>query len=64
MAMNFYFVWQEQKEREEILHLVLKDEKVAPCVNLSKIAAATTSFSGSELRELCRNAAVYAFRSS
>lgn len=50
--MNYYFV----------LRLILENEPVGPDVNMEAIAKLTEGFSGSDLRELCRNASLYRVR--
>lgn len=49
-------------QRKQILELILKDEPVDDHVDIMKIAQAAEEFSGSDLRELCRNASVYRVR--
>jgi DNA polymerase III delta prime subunit len=48
-------------QREDILRLTLKDETVSDDVDLSRVAAQTEAFSGSDLKELCRVAAFQPF---
>ena len=41
-------------ERHEILKLILKNETLAPDVDLAEIAKRTDEYSGSDLKDLCR----------
>ncbi|GFR17743.1 ATPase family AAA domain-containing protein 1-B [Trichonephila clavata] len=50
------------KQRCGVLKLVLENEVISEDVNIEEIAKRTDSFSGSDLRELCRNAALYRVR--
>jgi SpoVK/Ycf46/Vps4 family AAA+-type ATPase len=43
------------------LNVILKDEQLADDVDLDEIANKTVNFSGSDLHELCRNAAMNSF---
>ncbi|KAJ9098614.1 hypothetical protein QFC21_004261 [Naganishia friedmannii] len=47
-----------QKEREAILRILLKHEKLADDVDLNKIAGQTDTYSGSDLKHLCVSAAL------
>ncbi|KAJ9106845.1 hypothetical protein QFC19_002973 [Naganishia cerealis] len=47
-----------QKEREAILRILLKNEKLADDVDLKKIAEQTDTYSGSDLKHLCVSAAL------
>ncbi|XP_018026005.1 outer mitochondrial transmembrane helix translocase [Hyalella azteca] len=58
----FYVTLPGLEQREDILKLVMRSEAMAPCVDLHVVATKTESFSGSDLRELCRNASVYRLR--
>ncbi|XP_014283058.1 outer mitochondrial transmembrane helix translocase [Halyomorpha halys] len=49
-------------QRKDILNLVMSGEPLADNVDLSAIAAHTEGFSGSDLKELCRNASLYRVR--
>ncbi|KAL2149512.1 hypothetical protein VTH82DRAFT_8163 [Thermothelomyces myriococcoides] len=49
-------------EREAILRVVLRDEVLAPDVDLAKLAAETELYSGSDLKNLCVSAAMEAVR--
>ncbi|KAI0797892.1 hypothetical protein C8Q75DRAFT_24213 [Abortiporus biennis] len=50
------------KEREEILRILLRDEVLAPDVDLNLLARKTESFSGSDLKHLCVSAALDAVK--
>ena len=45
-------------QREQILNLVLKDENIEASTDLNELSIQTEGFSGSDLKELCRTAAV------
>lgn len=62
MPAAFHIPLPGVEQREEILHLVLEEEMVSEDLNISSLARQTENFSGSDLRELCRNAAVYRLR--
>ncbi|KAF8654059.1 hypothetical protein AX16_003593 [Volvariella volvacea WC 439] len=49
-------------EREEILKILLRDEALAPDVDLSKLSMLTDTFSGSDLKHLCVAAALDAVK--
>jgi len=51
-----------EKEREEILKILLRDEKLGPDVDLTTLAKRTPSFSGSDLKHLCVSAALDAVK--
>ncbi|XP_030581925.1 ATPase family AAA domain-containing protein 1-B-like [Archocentrus centrarchus] len=46
------------RQREDILGVILKNEKVDPLINLRDFAMETEGFSGSDLKEMCREAAL------
>ena len=48
----------DRDQRRAILTVVTRLERVAPCVDFLRIAKLTEGFSGSDLRELCRAAAM------
>ncbi|KAJ7582782.1 hypothetical protein C8J56DRAFT_831682 [Mycena floridula] len=50
------------KEREEILKIHLRDENLAPDVNVKALAAKSETFSGSDLKHLCVAAALHAVK--
>lgn len=49
-------------QREEILRLILSGENLSNAINLKEIAGQTEGYSGSDLKELCRDAAMYRVR--
>ncbi|KAG1768323.1 hypothetical protein EDD22DRAFT_245422 [Suillus occidentalis] len=51
-----------EKEREEILKILLRDETLAPEIDLRALAMKTESFSGSDLKHLCVSAALDAVK--
>lgn len=62
MPAQFHINFPNVEQRVKILHLVLEHELVAQDVDLNHLAKLTNGFSGSDLRELCRNASVYRVR--
>lgn len=62
MPAAFHVPMPSAAQRETILNLILRDEPVAPSIDFRRLAAATEGFSGSDLHELCRQAAVYRVR--
>ncbi len=63
MAAQFHIGLPTEEQRLKILKLILENEKVAADVDLYRLSKLTQTFSGSDLRELCRNASVYRIRS-
>ncbi|KAI0028115.1 hypothetical protein K488DRAFT_59514 [Vararia minispora EC-137] len=53
-----------EKEREEILKILLRDEALGPDVDLNELAKGTVSFSGSDLKHLAVAAALDAVKQS
>ncbi|KAG6911469.1 hypothetical protein DXG01_014543 [Tephrocybe rancida] len=51
-----------EKEREEILKILLRDETLASDLDVSALAKKTESFSGSDLKHLCVSAALDAVK--
>ncbi|KAF9453212.1 AAA-domain-containing protein [Macrolepiota fuliginosa MF-IS2] len=51
-----------EKERQEILKILLRDEVLATDVDVSRLAEQTESFSGSDLKHLCVSAALDAVK--
>ncbi|KIM80757.1 hypothetical protein PILCRDRAFT_72515 [Piloderma croceum F 1598] len=51
-----------EKEREEILKILLRDETLSPGLDLKALAKRTESFSGSDLKHLCVSAALDAVK--
>ncbi|KAK3514689.1 hypothetical protein QTP70_027773, partial [Hemibagrus guttatus] len=62
MPATFYVRLPSKAQRKEILHLILSGENLSTAVNLMEIAEQTEGFSGSDLREVCRDAALYRVR--
>lgn len=63
MPAQFHVASPTEEQRLKILRLILENEKVSTSVNFLQLAKVTSNFSGSDLRELCRNASVYRIRS-
>jgi len=51
-----------EKDREQILHLHLRDEKLDSSISLEHLARITKLYSGSDLKNLCISAALAAVR--
>ncbi|MCI4392935.1 hypothetical protein PGIGA_G00151530 [Pangasianodon gigas] len=62
MPATFHVGLPNAAQRKEILHLILSGENLSKAVNLMEIAEQTEGFSGSDLREVCRDAALYRVR--
>lgn len=62
MPSQFVIGSPDTEQRRKILQLVLDPESTANDVDLNRLAKITANFSGSDLRELCRNASVYRLR--
>ncbi|XP_063829674.1 outer mitochondrial transmembrane helix translocase isoform X1 [Ostrinia nubilalis] len=62
MPATFHVPMPSDAQRERILQLILRSEPVAPDIDFKRLASATEGFSGSDLHELCRQAAVYRVR--
>uniref|UniRef100_A0A1A8M7E9 Outer mitochondrial transmembrane helix translocase n=1 Tax=Nothobranchius pienaari TaxID=704102 RepID=A0A1A8M7E9_9TELE len=62
MPATFHVGLPSTKQREEILRLILAGENLSNAINLKEIAEKTEGYSGSDLRELCRDAAMYRVR--
>ncbi|XP_066305152.1 outer mitochondrial transmembrane helix translocase-like [Branchiostoma lanceolatum] len=62
MPSRFWINVPNEKQRESILKLILANEVVSEDVDLRKIAEQTDACSGSDLREVCRNASIYRVR--
>jgi SpoVK/Ycf46/Vps4 family AAA+-type ATPase len=61
MPKMFHIGLPNAIQRLKILKVILKDENLAEDVDLKEIAEKTQEFSGSDLHELCRNAAMNSF---
>lgn len=62
MPAQFHINFPAAEQRVKILRLVLEHENTAKDVDLNHLAKLTNGFSGSDLRELCRNASVVRVR--
>jgi SpoVK/Ycf46/Vps4 family AAA+-type ATPase len=62
MPAMFKIDYPRKSERISMLELILKNERISDDVDLDHIAEQTDNFSGSDLRELCRNAAMIRIR--
>ncbi|KAG0433550.1 hypothetical protein HPB47_019806 [Ixodes persulcatus] len=62
MPAMFHVGLPNLQQRAGIVQLILKTEALSEDVNFTRIARQTEGFSGSDLRELCRNAALYRVR--
>ncbi|XP_049803258.1 outer mitochondrial transmembrane helix translocase [Schistocerca nitens] len=62
MPATFHIGQPTPTQRREILRLILSNEPTADDVNYNLLAKLTENFSGSDLREMCRNASVYRVR--
>lgn len=62
MPATFHVPMPNTAQRKQIIELILENEPVSDDINIQRLAGATEGFSGSDLRELCRNASVYRVR--
>ncbi|MBN3276641.1 ATD1A protein, partial [Polyodon spathula] len=62
MPTTFQINFPTQKQRQDILKLILAGENLSNAINLKEIAGKTEGYSGSDLKELCRDAAMYRVR--
>ncbi|XP_029019323.1 outer mitochondrial transmembrane helix translocase [Betta splendens] len=62
MPTTFHVDLPNMRQRQEILRLILAGENLSNAINLKEIAEKTDGYSGSDLRELCRDAAMYRVR--
>ncbi|XP_075960754.1 outer mitochondrial transmembrane helix translocase [Anarhichas minor] len=62
MPATFHVGLPNTRQRQDILRLILAGENLSNAINLKEIAEKTEGYSGSDLRELCRDAAMYRFR--
>ena len=58
MPLTFKLGLPDPGQRREIISAVLRLETVSECVDSWRLAKLTEGFSGSDLRELCRSAAI------
>uniref|UniRef100_A0AAY5KIE6 Outer mitochondrial transmembrane helix translocase n=1 Tax=Esox lucius TaxID=8010 RepID=A0AAY5KIE6_ESOLU len=59
---SMYSQMRFKTQRAEILKLILAEENLSNAINLKEIAEKSEGSSGSDLRELCRDAAMYRVR--
>uniref|UniRef100_A0A3B4CW98 Outer mitochondrial transmembrane helix translocase n=1 Tax=Pygocentrus nattereri TaxID=42514 RepID=A0A3B4CW98_PYGNA len=62
MPTAFHVGLPNAAQRQEILRLILSGENLSNAINLKEIAEKTEGYSGSDLREVCRDAAMYRVR--
>ncbi|XP_072296366.1 outer mitochondrial transmembrane helix translocase isoform X3 [Eucyclogobius newberryi] len=62
MPTRFHINQPCQVQREQILRLILDNERVDSDVDLGEVSRETEGFSGSDLREACRDAALFCVR--
>ncbi|MBN3310149.1 outer mitochondrial transmembrane helix translocase [Amia ocellicauda] len=62
MPTTFQINLPTQRQRQDILKLILAGENLSNAINLKEIAEKTEDYSGSDLKELCRDAAMYRVR--
>lgn len=62
MPAQFHIGLPSEDQRLKILQLILRQEKLATDVDFAQLARMTNGYSGSDLREMCRNASVYRIR--
>ncbi|XP_020635960.3 outer mitochondrial transmembrane helix translocase isoform X2 [Pogona vitticeps] len=62
MPTTFQIGLPTQKQRQDILKLILAGENLSNAVSLKDLAERTSGYSGSDLREVCRDAAMYRVR--
>ncbi|XP_023163451.1 ATPase family AAA domain-containing protein 1 [Drosophila hydei] len=62
MPAQFHISLPSEVQRVQILKLILETEEVDRNVDFNRLAKLTNGFSGSDLREMCRNASVYRMR--
>lgn len=62
MPAQFHIGLPSEDQRLKILQLILRQEKLSRDVEFAQLARMTNGYSGSDLREMCRNASVYRIR--
>ncbi|KAM8716540.1 hypothetical protein ACLKA7_003421 [Drosophila subpalustris] len=62
MPAQFHISLPSEVQRGQILKLILATEEIDSNVDYNRLAKLTNGFSGSDLREMCRNASVYRMR--
>jgi SpoVK/Ycf46/Vps4 family AAA+-type ATPase len=58
MPTRYYIQLPNINQRIKIFELILKDEQLHKDVNLKKLAQETTDYTGSDINEICRQAAM------
>jgi len=64
LPMRFYVQMPSEKARAKILEVILKEEATSDNIDFTRIARATPNMSGSDLKEICRMAALTRLRSA
>ncbi|XP_058124399.1 outer mitochondrial transmembrane helix translocase-like isoform X1 [Anopheles coustani] len=62
MPAQFHIGLPSEEQRQKILQLVLQKERLSPEIDFAQLARLTNGFSGSDLKEICRNASVHRVR--
>lgn len=62
MPAQFHIGLPSEEQRQKILQLVLQKERLSPDIDYGQLARLTNGFSGSDLKEICRNASVHRVR--
>lgn len=62
MPAQFHIGPPLEVQRLAILQLIMRQERLAPTVDLKRLAKLTPGYSGSDLRELCRRASILRMR--
>lgn len=62
MPSQFHVGLPNEEQRRKIIELILSTEPIGDEVDFHRLSKLTNNFSGSDLRELCRNASVYRVR--
>ncbi|XP_034474729.1 ATPase family AAA domain-containing protein 1 [Drosophila innubila] len=62
MPAQFHIGPPLERQRLAILQLILRHEHLNSSVDLKRLASLTSGYSGSDLRELCRQASIYRVR--
>ena len=62
MPSMFHVSLPKTDQRQSILELILRNEPLGDDIDITMISDQTEGFSGSDLKELCRNAAIYRVR--
>lgn len=62
MPATFHVSMPNAWQRKHILELILREERTEAAVDIESLARRSEGFSGSDLHEMCRNAAVYRLR--